>query len=98
MLHAGHFASLRSTFLRNAQDAIRQYHADALVNSLTYDRHSEEQAVEGFARQIAIAGEMFCEDPAGAAAIPNWARVLAAFPDFPRRLRDAARADAEEFA
>ena len=98
MLHAGHFASLRSTFLRNAQDAIRQYHADALVNSLTYDRHSEEQAVEGFARQIAVAGEMFCEDPAGAAAIPNWARVLAAFPDFPRRLRDAARADAEEFA
>ena len=98
ILHAGHFPSLRAAFLRNAQDAIRQYHADALANNLTYDRHSEEQAVEGFARQITVAGEMFCEDPAGAAAIPNWARVLAAFPDFPRRLRAAARADAEEFA
>jgi glucosyl-3-phosphoglycerate synthase len=98
ILDSGHFASLRSTFLRNAQDAIRQYHADALVNNLVYDRHSEEQAVEGFARQIAVAGEMFCQDPVGAASIPNWARVLAAFPDFPRQLRAAARADAEEFA
>ncbi len=98
MLDEGLFRSLRSTYLRNAQDAIRQYHADALVNSLMYDRHGEEQAVEGFAHQIEVAGKMFCEDPAGAAAIPNWVRVLTAFPDFPRRLREAARADAKEFA
>ena len=32
----------------------------------------------------------------GAAAIPNWTRVLTAFPDFPKRLRQAVRRDADE--
>jgi glucosyl-3-phosphoglycerate synthase len=98
VLNAGHFATLRSAYLRSAQDAIRQYHADALINSLILDRHAEEQAIEGFARQIIVAGEAFLEDPAGGAAIPNWNRVLAAFPDFPHRLRDAAQQDAHELA
>ncbi|HID23698.1 MAG TPA: glycosyl transferase [Planctomycetaceae bacterium] len=94
---AEHFVTLRCAYLRLAQDAIRKYHADALMNGLACDRHEEEQAVEGFARQIDAAGRVFQEDPAGGEAIPNWARVLAAFPDFPERLRDAADADAKEF-
>lgn len=98
VLQPGHFISLRSAYLRMAQDAIRQYHADALMNSLKFDRHSEEQAVEGFAQQITVAGDTFRHDPAGADAIPNWARVLSAYPDFPQQLREAVRADAEEFA
>jgi glucosyl-3-phosphoglycerate synthase len=98
VLHAGHFVALRSAYLRAAQDAIRQYHADALINGLTLDRHAEEQAVEGFARQILVAGEIFTENPLGGEAIPNWNRVLAAFPDFPQRLWDAATEDAREFS
>jgi glucosyl-3-phosphoglycerate synthase len=98
VIQPGHFTTLRSAYLRSAQDAIRQYHADALMNGLYFDRHAEEQAVEGFARQIAAAGEVFQSDPAGGEAIPNWARVLAAFPDFPLRLREAAHLDAEQFA
>ncbi len=96
VLQSGHFLTLRSAFLRSAQDAIRQYHADALMNGLTYDRHDEEQAVEGFANQVMVAGESFQQDPAGGEAIPNWSRVLTAFPDFPQQLRKAAVADAEQ--
>ena len=93
----GHFVTLRSAYLRQAQDAIRKYHADALMNGLTFDRHAEEAAVEGFARQIVVAGDSFQQDPSGGEAIPNWARVLAAFPDFPKKLRHAAADDTEQF-
>ncbi len=96
VMQAGHFITLRSAYLRAAQDAIRQYHADALINGLQFDRHLEEHAVEGFAERITIAGDMFRTDPSGGEAIPNWTRVLAAFPDFPRRLRQAVQADAGE--
>jgi len=92
----GHFITLRSSYLRHAQDAIRKYHADALINGLQFDRHAEEYAVEAFARQIRVAGDAFQEDPAGGEAISNWARVVAAFPDFPHRLREAAAADAQQ--
>lgn len=98
VLQSGHFVTLRSAYLRAAQDAIRQYAADALINGLTLDRHEEEQAVEAFARRIIIAGDMFREDPSGGEAIPNWNRVLSAFPDFPQRLWKAAEEDARELA
>ncbi len=94
VLENSHFRTLRSAYLRAAQDSIRKYHADALLNNLIYDRHLEEEAVEGFAERITAAGEVFAADPLGGESIPNWARVLAALPDFPKRLR---RAVAEEF-
>jgi glucosyl-3-phosphoglycerate synthase len=94
----GHFISLRSAYLRMAQDAIRQYHADALLNSLSFDRHAEEQAIEGFAQRITIAGEEVYDNPSGAAAIPTWTRVLTAQPRFPRQLREMAAADRKEYA
>ena len=97
VMQSGHFITLRSAYLRCAQDAIRQYHADALVNGLDFDRHSEEQAVEGFASQIMPAGELFQNDPAGGEHIPNWTRVLTALPEFPQRLRQVAAEDAAEF-
>ena len=96
-LQPGHFITLRSAFLRSAQNAIRQYHADAILNDFGYDRHEEEIAVEGFANQITVAGEMFQQDPSGGEAIPNWARVLTAFPDFPNQLREAVRSDAKSY-
>ncbi|QDU64687.1 Glucosyl-3-phosphoglycerate synthase [Planctomycetes bacterium Pan216] len=92
------FVSLRSSYLRAAQDAIRQYQADAVMNGLNYDRHSEETAVETFAQQVMIAGESFMRDPAGSKAIPNWTRILSFDPDFPQKLRTATEEDANEFA
>ena len=94
----GHFITLRSAYLRLAQDAIRQYHADALLNSLLFDRHAEEQTIEAFAEQITSAGETVYENPSGAAAIPTWTRVITAQPDFPQQLRRAAAEDRGEYA
>lgn len=83
------FITLRATYLRMAQDCVRQYAADARVNDLDYDRHGEETAIDAFADCVSTAAELFRQDPNGAEAIPNWTRVRAAFPGFTRRLRDA---------
>lgn len=94
----GHFITIQTAYLRLAQDAIRQYHADSLMNGLEYDRHVEEQTVEGFAELITETGDAVYQDPSGRPALPTWTRVVTAMPDFPRRLREIADADAEEFA
>ena len=96
VLSESHFLTLRSAYLRNSQDAIRQYHADAVINNLAYDRNAEESAVEGFAERVTEAGLEFSDNPAGAEAIPNWARVLAAFPDLPGEMRSAVEMDHKE--
>ncbi|MEM6330599.1 MAG: glycosyl transferase [Planctomycetota bacterium] len=93
----GHFITLRSAYLRLAQDAIRQYHADSLMNGLDYDRHSEEQAIEGFAQLVTQTGDVVYQDPSGEPALPTWTRVLTAFPDFPQRLRQIAADDRAEY-
>lgn len=96
VIDPGLLATLRAAYLRTAQDAIRQYHADAVFNGLTFDRHQEEEAVENFARQIVTAGDAFHENPVGGGEIPNWARVLAAFPDVPQQIREIAERDRKE--
>jgi glucosyl-3-phosphoglycerate synthase len=82
------FITLRSSYLRLAQDCIRQYAADARVNDLQYDRHAEEAAIDAFANCITTAADEFRRDPNGTEAIPNWTRVRAAFPGFTTRLRE----------
>jgi glucosyl-3-phosphoglycerate synthase len=98
VFQAEHFVTLRAAYLRTAQDTVRQYHADAVVNGLEFDRHAEEQAVDGFARQLGAAGESFLADPSGSEAIPNWSRVLAVAPEAPEELREAVRQDRAEYA
>lgn len=83
------FTTLRSSYMRLAQDCIRQYAADAVVNDLQFDRHAEETAIDAFADCITTAADLFRDDPNGAEAIPNWTRVRAAFPGFTDRLREA---------
>ncbi len=89
--------SVRSAYLRAAQDAIRQYSADAVMNGLLYDRHGEEEAIEGFAEAVGRSGTRFVNDPIGEAALPTWARVIDAIPDISVRLRAMASDDATEF-
>ncbi|TWT89060.1 Glucosyl-3-phosphoglycerate synthase [Pseudobythopirellula maris] len=93
----GHFIALRAAYLRIAQDAIRQYHADSLMNALNYDRHSEEQAIEAFAELITATGEAVNDDPSGSAALPTWTRVVTTLPDFQQRLRQIAEDDLAEY-
>jgi glucosyl-3-phosphoglycerate synthase len=84
------FRTLRVYYTRLAQDTIQRYYADALVNGLSFDRHTETSAVAVFAESIAEAARSFEEDPLGTPQIPNWNRVASGIPDIYEQLRGLA--------
>ena len=90
---AGFYTTLRITYLRMAQDAVRVYHDDAVVNGLEFDRHTETLAVEVFTRALGRACQEFEADPLAYTGLPNWNRVDSAIPDFLERFRAAVEAD-----
>jgi glucosyl-3-phosphoglycerate synthase len=87
------FRTLVSSYLRIAQETVKRYHDDAIINKLKFDEHKEATAVEAFTGGIDIAGKTFLEDPRGAPQIPNWSRVTSAIPDFLDKLLAAVEAD-----
>src|SRR5512135_478733 len=89
----GFFKSLSVTYLRNAEDTIMKYDADAAINGLEFDRHEEAKAVDAFTHGIAIAAQAFMENPMGAPLIPNWNRVTSAIPGILDMLKKAIDAD-----
>ncbi|MCI0418798.1 MAG: glycosyl transferase [Acidobacteria bacterium] len=93
VLDDGTFNSLLARYVRMAEDTLKRYHADALINGLTFDRHAEEIAVAAFSKGINLARRSFLEDPLGVPLIPNWNRVIAAIPDFFSLLNSAVEAD-----
>jgi glucosyl-3-phosphoglycerate synthase len=95
---ADHFRSLEVRYVRMAQDTIARYYADAMLNGLKFDRHSEELAVATFSRSLREAASEFLEDPSGLPLIPNWNRVLAAFPEVFEILEDAVDKDSRPLA
>ena len=92
-LSGGTFRTLQAQYVRAAEDMIARYHADAMVNGLSFDRHAEEEAVDAFARGLRVAAESFLADPLGQPLIPNWNRVVAAIPDIYERLSEAVDSD-----
>ena len=76
------FRTIKATYLRTALDFVEKYAADASINGLVYDRHTEEKAIEVFLRSIIIAGEQFLSNPMELPMIPSWNRIHAALPDF----------------
>ena len=88
-----HFRTLEVRYVRMAEDTIARYYADAMLNGLNFDRHSEELAVATFARSLREAAEEFIAEPLGATLIPNWNRVAAAIPEIFDLLREAAAID-----
>lgn len=94
--NGGDFRSLVVSYSRQAGDTIRQYSADAAINHMQFDRHSEGKTVDTFARSLQIATQEFMEDPLGVPLIPAWNRVISAMPDFPDRLREVVESDAAE--
>ena len=94
-LDTGLFDTLLSTYMRQAEDTLRFYSADASINGLHYPRHDEESAVTTFVRSIRIAAQAFQEDPLWTPLIANWNRVQSALPTFFDELHDAVRADNE---
>lgn len=89
----GLFRSLIATYLRQAEDTLMKYEADAMINGLAFDRHDEAKAVEAFTRAIEMASQAFVKNPLGAPLIPNWNRVSAAIPDIFEMLKTAVEAD-----
>jgi len=85
--------TLRATYLRIAEEAIRRYEDSAAINSLKFDRHAERTAVETFLKGIRLASEVFQKDPLGVPMISNWSRVAAAVPDVFDRLVRAVEED-----
>ena len=85
--------TLRATYLRSAEEAIRRYEDSAAINSLKFDRHAERTAVETFLKGIKLASEVFQKDPLGVPMISNWSRVAAAVPDVFDRLVHAIEED-----
>jgi glucosyl-3-phosphoglycerate synthase len=76
-----HFRCLQVLYVRTAEDTIHRYSADAMLNGLQFDRHEEERAVAAFSASLRLAAEEFVRDPLGLPLIPNWNRVVAAYPD-----------------
>lgn len=83
-----HFRTLEVFYMRFAQDTIRRYYADSIINGLEFDLHQENTAVQSFTKSIRDAARQFQEDPLASPQISNWNRVLSAIPDFfPRLLK-----------
>jgi glucosyl-3-phosphoglycerate synthase len=93
VLSEGLLRTLSLAYARRAEDAVDCYAADAAINSLSFDRHAEEQLTALFGRGLAIASERHLVDPAGAPLIPSWERVASAIPGFLDQLRDAVHED-----
>ncbi|MDP1634230.1 MAG: glycosyl transferase [Gallionellaceae bacterium] len=89
----GLFKSLLVAYLRQAEDTIVKYEADAAINGLGFDRHEEAMAVEAFTKASALAARAFMEDPMGTPLIPNWNRVSTAIPDIFEMLKMAVDED-----
>jgi len=92
-LDQGLFETLQFAYIRQAEDTLRAYGADAAMNGLAFPRHEEETAVATFGRSIREAARRHVEDPMLWPLIPNWNRVESALPTFLDELRDAVRLD-----
>ncbi len=89
----GFFKSLSVAYLRQAEDTIMKYEADAAINGLEFDRHEEAKAVEAFTRAISQASKAFMENLMVAPLIPNWNRVTSAIPGILDMLKKAVDED-----
>ncbi len=90
---AGFLNTLGAAYLRQAQDSVSAYADEALINGLHFDQHGEELMVETFTAGLRAAGLAFVRDPMRSPLIPNWHRVIAAFPEFLADLRYAVELD-----
>jgi glucosyl-3-phosphoglycerate synthase len=92
-LDQGLFDTLLSAYMRQAEDTLRVYAADAAINGLLFPRHEEETAVATFVRSIRIAARAFTEDPLWSPLMCNWNRIQSALPTFFDELNEAVRLD-----
>ena len=87
------FRSLKATYYREALDFVQIYKKDALMNAYDIDVHEEEIAVELFAKNIMVAGQVFLDSPMETPNIPTWNRIDTALPNFLKDLKNAVEVD-----
>ena len=93
ILSDGFFKTLSVSYVKTAQNAIKQYNDDSSFNGLFFDRHQEGITVETFSRSLSIASQEFLRDPLENHLIPNWSRVTSAIPDILNLLKAAVDKD-----
>jgi len=98
VFHENLFRTLKATYFRIALDFVETYSNDAQMNGITIDIHSEEAAVELFAQNLLIAADDFLKNPMEQAFVPDWNRVISAFPDIHEELMGKVDADMKEFS
>jgi glucosyl-3-phosphoglycerate synthase len=87
------FRTLLTTYIQESRIAIEKYHALALLNGLTYDRHEEIEAVDAFVTAMKRAIDEFVGDPIGIPMMAAWVRVEAAIQNFSEKLKEAVEED-----
>jgi glucosyl-3-phosphoglycerate synthase len=92
-IDAGLLDTLLSAYMRQAEDSLRFYAADAAANGLHFPRHEEERAVSTFSHAIHHAAKAFLKDPLWTPLLSNWNRVLSALPNFLDDMNEAVRLD-----
>lgn len=90
-LSDGLLRSLLAAYQREAEDAIADSYAVAVLNGLQFDRHEEEQNVQTFIESVRTSTGEFLADPLGPPLVPNWARVWAGMPEAGPRLLAAVQ-------
>ncbi len=93
VLTEGIMRTLPATYLRTAQDTVKRYEDDAIINGLYFDRHEEVTAVEAFTKAIQIAAKEYLENTLGALEIPSWNRVVSALPNILEMFVEAVEKD-----
>ena len=81
-----------AAYQREAEDAVADSYAVAVVNGLRHDRHAEELNVQTFIAALRASIDEFLADPLGTPLVPNWSRVWAGAPDAGARLLAAVEA------
>lgn len=89
-LSEGLFKSLVAAYQRDAEDAVADGYATAVMNGLAFDRHAEEVEIGTFAAALRASIAEFLADPAGPPLLPNWARVWSGLPEASAMLLAAA--------
>lgn len=87
------FTTLSTTYLREAQNAVKTYHSLAELNGLPFDRHAEGQAVDSFAGAIKHAAAAYQQGPLATPLISNWNRIIAADPNIFENIVDVIEKD-----
>ena len=87
------FRTLLTAYIQESRKAIEKYDALSHLNGLTYDRHTEIDAVMAFVDSLKLAMEEFTRDPVGIPMMSAWVRVVAAIDDFSDRLFEAVEKD-----